>query len=80
MFERIAILLVFAAKTYVYAGVLFALAFVIFGVTRLDHEARGSGSIFRAIIFPGTVALWPVLLVRWVRGQHEAPTQKDPHR
>jgi hypothetical protein len=80
MFERIAIAIVFVVTGYMYAGALFAFAFVTFGVTQLDHEARGSGPIFRAIIFPGAVALWPLLLVRWVRGQHEPPTQRDPHR
>jgi hypothetical protein len=80
MFERIAILMVFAVHTYMYVGAAFALAFVVFGVSRLDHEASDSGPIFRAVIFPGAVALWPVLLVRWIQGKHEAPVQKDPHR
>jgi hypothetical protein len=80
MYEQIANSLAVAIYGYICAGALFALVFVTVGVTRLDHEAGGSGPIFRAIIFPGAVALWPLLLVHWVRGQHEPPTQKDPHR
>ena len=49
-------------------GVFFALAFVIAGVQLMDSQARGSGFGFRALIFPGTVAFWPLLMRRWLRG------------
>lgn len=49
-------------------GVLFAFTFVIAGVQRMDSQARGSGFGFRVLIFPGVVALWPLLLRRWLRG------------
>jgi len=80
MLETAAQLFVSALAIYVAAGTLFALVFVFIGVTRLDSEARGSGWGFRAIIFPGVVAFWPLLLSRWVRGVIEPPQQKDPHR
>jgi hypothetical protein len=53
---------------YSVLGVLFAFAFVIAGVQRMDSQARGSGFGFRVLIFPGTVAFWPMLLRRWLRG------------
>ncbi|MBI1213804.1 MAG: hypothetical protein GC190_20275 [Alphaproteobacteria bacterium] len=50
------------------AGLLFAVAFLTFGVGRIDPAARGSGLGFRLIILPGVVALWPLMLIRWIAG------------
>ncbi|HKD04621.1 MAG TPA: hypothetical protein VKB79_01855 [Bryobacteraceae bacterium] len=47
-------------------GVLFAVAFVTKGISRVDPAAKGSGTGFRLIVFPGTVALWPLLLLLWI--------------
>ena len=58
------ILLIIAV--YVTAGFVFAIAFVIRGVTRIDGAAQGSGWGFRVIIFPGTILFWPVLLKKWI--------------
>jgi len=55
------------AAAYVAAGLPFAVAFVTVGVGRIDHAARGASLAFRLIIFPGTIALWPLLLAKWVR-------------
>jgi len=53
---------------------MFAAPFVILGVTQVDEQARGSSIWFRVIIFPGTVALWPWLLKRWLlAASHEGP-------
>ena len=52
---------------YLALGILFALAFVIAGIGRVDPVARDSGVGFRLIIFPGVVAIWPWLLKRWMR-------------
>jgi hypothetical protein len=48
-------------------GVLFAIAFVTKGISRVDPVAKGSRAGFRLIVFPGAAALWPLLLVRWIR-------------
>jgi hypothetical protein len=52
---------------YAAAGLVFGLAFVALGVSRVDSVAKGSGLGFRVIVLPGAVALWPVLLKRWIR-------------
>ena len=52
---------------YAVLGVLFAGAFVTAGVRHIDPVAKGASSGFRPIIFPGVVALWPLLLKRWIR-------------
>lgn len=54
------------AAGYAAVGVLFGLAFVITGVTRLDPAARGTSVAFRVLILPGAAALWPFLLLRWL--------------
>ncbi len=61
-------------------GVLFALAFTTVGVERVDSEARSGSIIFRTLIFPACVALWPLLLIRWLRGNGEAPRERSAHR
>jgi hypothetical protein len=48
-------------------GVLFAIAFVTKGISRVDPAAHGSRAGFRWIVFPGSAALWPLLLALWVR-------------
>ena len=52
---------------YAALGCIFAVAFVARGVQRIDAAARGAGWPFRLVVFPGAVALWPYLAVRWAR-------------
>jgi hypothetical protein len=55
------------AEMYLIAGAIFAVAFAARGVERIDSAAAGAGLGFRALIFPGAVAFWPLLLKRWWR-------------
>lgn len=68
------ILLVLAA--YAGVGVLVGLAFVIAGVSRVDHAATGPGAPwhFRVLILPGAAALWPVVLKWWIAAARKART------
>ncbi|MEM7363914.1 MAG: hypothetical protein AAF525_07800 [Pseudomonadota bacterium] len=52
---------------YMVVGVLFALAFVVMGIGRVDTDARRSGIIFRVMMVPGATLLWPILITRWLR-------------
>jgi hypothetical protein len=79
MYEAIAILFAYALYVYTALGVGFALAFVTVGVKRIDSQAIGSSAGFRALIFPGSVAFWPLLLRRWITGKGEPPEERDPH-
>jgi hypothetical protein len=60
---------IWLAGAYVAAGVVFAAAFVTWGVQRVDPAARGARLGFRLLILPGSAALWPLLLRRWLRAQ-----------
>lgn len=53
---------------YAAAGVVFALAFLLLGITRIDNGAKGAGLGFRLLILPGLIALWPLMLIRWLSG------------
>ena len=69
-----------ALGVYVAAGVLFALWFVLRGVPRVDRDAQDGSLGFRILIFPASVALWPLLLARSIRGGGEAPPECNAHR
>lgn len=43
-----------------------ALAFLTFGIERVDPAARGAYA-FRPLLLPGLVLLWPLVLWRWRR-------------
>ncbi len=79
MYENLASLFVYALYAYVALGAAFALAFVSVGVQRIDSQAIGSSLGFRVLIFPGSVALWPLLLRRWLAGKGEPPEERNPH-
>lgn len=53
---------------YLLLGLLFAIPFVIKGVTKIDPDgAHGTQWGFRIIIIPGTIVFWPILLLKWVK-------------
>jgi hypothetical protein len=80
MTERVAMLFVDALYIYGAIGAIFAIAFVLEGVKRIDPQAIGTGWGFRLLIFPGSVAFWPLLLKRWALGPHDPPEERNPHR
>jgi hypothetical protein len=57
----------FIVALYLLAGFLFAIPFVVKGVTKVDEGAIGSGWGFRIIIIPGTIVFWPLLLKKWLK-------------
>ena len=57
-----------ALALYAAAGAVFALAFLSIGLPRIDHASKGAGLLFRLMIVPGLIALWPLMLVRWIAG------------
>jgi len=58
---------IWLAGTYVAVGVVFAAAFVTWGVQRVDPAAKSAPLGFRLLILPGSAALWPLLLRHWMR-------------
>jgi hypothetical protein len=64
----------YALAVYVAAGLCVAAAFVSFGVTHVLPHAGSSPMSFtlgaRLLLFPGAAALWPYVLLRWLRAGH----------
>lgn len=52
---------------YVLLGLVVALPFVLRGVNRVDPVAGDASFIFRVMILPGCVGLWPVVLWKWIQ-------------
>lgn len=61
--------LVLACAIYLALGFVFALLFVSKGLQRVDAAAQGMPWLARLLIFPGVVALWPLMLKKWLRGE-----------
>ena len=59
-----------ALALYDAIGVPTAVAFCVFGVTRVQHAPVSLGA--RILILPGAAALWPYVVIRWV-GMRGAP-------
>ena len=65
---------------YVALGIGFALLFHWRGLARVDRSAALSTWGFRIMITPGVVALWPLLALRWARGNGVPKPERNAHR
>jgi len=60
-------ILLYGLAAYAAVGLVAALAFVSFGVTRLlPHPAPVSLGA-RLLLIPGATALWPYVILRWIK-------------
>jgi hypothetical protein len=64
------IILLYGLELYVLVGVIVALAFVTFGVTQVLPYAMTLGA--RILVLPGAAALWPYVLLRWLKSRRAA--------
>ena len=60
-------ILLYGLALYVAIGLITAVAFVIIGVTQVTHSSMTAGA--RILILPGSVALWPYVLARWLKSR-----------
>ena len=60
-------LLLNALALYAAIGAVTAIAFALFGVTRVQPAPVSLGA--RVLILPGAVALWPYVLARWLKAK-----------
>ena len=65
---------------YLLAGLVFGVPFVIKGAGRIDPAATEGTRGFRILILPGVIALWPLLVRRWLSGKTEPPQEHNAHR
>lgn len=57
-------LVVLAANIWLWIGGAVAVPFLLFGIDRLDEDARGA-YVFRPLLIPGILLIWPLVLWRW---------------
>ena len=60
---------------YLSCGLLFGSAFVTAGIGKVDAAARGASVLFRLLVLPATVALWPLLAVQWTAAVRRGGTR-----
>lgn len=65
---------------YLGCGLLFAIPCLARGLAAIDPGAREGSWGFRLIVLPGVIALWPLLLRRWLSGRSEPPVEENAHR
>ncbi|MEO1151628.1 MAG: hypothetical protein AAFW83_11670 [Pseudomonadota bacterium] len=70
------------ALGYFAVGFVVALIAILALVPRLDAAAAGASIMFRMLIVPGLILLWPVMVVRFASGRKvNLPIEKHgPHQ
>lgn len=62
-----------AVGVYMFSGLIAAAALHLKGLHRIDSGTADAGVLFRLLITPGMVALWPLLLGRWRAAARSEP-------
>ena len=58
-------IIVQSATLYGWIGAVVGLAFILWGIDRVDPSARGAYA-FRPVLLPGLILLWPFVVLRWL--------------
>jgi len=72
-------LIVMGVSVWAAIGLAVAIPFVLRGAQAVDPSAATGSWGFRLAILPGSAALWPLVLTRWL-GSRGAPEERSPHR
>lgn len=68
-------IILYVVLGYLAAGILFAIPFLLIGITAIDKGAKESPWTFRLMLLPGCIVFWPVLLKKYVNavkyGRHD---------
>ncbi|MEM9137496.1 MAG: hypothetical protein AAGB01_09140 [Cyanobacteria bacterium P01_F01_bin.42] len=69
-----------ALRAYIFTGLLVSIPLVLFGLQRVDPDARWSWNLgFRLMIIPGLCAFWPLFVTR-IFCRRSRPTERTAHR
>ncbi|WP_299200909.1 hypothetical protein [uncultured Tateyamaria sp.] len=71
--------LVMAMQTWGMIGALVAAVFLTIGIDRIDEDARGA-YVFRPLLIPGVLLIWPIVLWRWWQIETERAAWADRYR
>ncbi|MBY5932086.1 hypothetical protein KUV51_03665 [Tateyamaria omphalii] len=75
----VATALVMAMQTWGIVGALVAAVFLTIGIDRIDEDVRGA-YIFRPLLIPGVLLIWPLVLWRWWQIETERAAWADRYR
>ncbi len=74
--------LITLAEWWLYIGAAVSAVFLTIGIDRIDEDARGA-YVFRPLLIPGVLLIWPVVLWRWYKletGQEDWANRYRPAR
>ena len=71
--------LVMGIQTWLVLGALVAAVFLTVGIDRIDEDARGA-YIFRPLLIPGVLLIWPLVLWRWWQVETERAAWAERYR
>ena len=74
--------IVMFVEAWLILGALVAVAFLGWGIDRLDEDARGAYA-FRPLLIPAVLMIWPLVLWRWwvlAEGQDRVQDRYRPNR
>lgn len=71
-------ILLYGLALYALFGIVTAVAFVIFGVARVLPLSATMTAGARILILPGAAALWPYVLMRWLKARGAPKTRSAP--
>ncbi|MDX2071243.1 MAG: hypothetical protein SFV55_22630 [Haliscomenobacter sp.] len=60
-------ILLYGAYTYLALGLIFGLWFVFKGAEQIDENMHGASRATRLLLLPASIALWVVLLNKWLK-------------
>lgn len=71
--------LLMAGQAYVWTGIAVAVAFLGWGLDRIDSKGDGSW-MFRPLLVPGVILIWPLVLWRWKVLERARDNLQNRHR
>lgn len=57
-------IVIYLLYLYIALGVVIALWFTFFKVHHIDHNAKETSLLFRFLILPGSIILWPYIIYK----------------
>lgn len=65
MIEKLVTIVLIGIFIYLVIGIVFYFPFMKRGVHLIDKGVKGTPKFFKVLIFPGIIALWPLLYKKW---------------
>ena len=74
-----AVFLLEALRLWLIAGAAVAAVFLTIGIDRIDEDSQGA-YVFRPLLIPGVLLIWPLVLWRWIVYETERENWRARYR